>query len=33
VLLGVTQKVLSNYANHLIGTEINPAFAAYCWEA
>lgn len=32
VLLGVTQKVLSNYANHLMGTEINEAFAGYRWE-
>jgi len=31
-LLGVTQKVLSNYANHLMGTEINEAFAGYRWE-
>lgn len=32
VLLGVTQKVLSNYANHLMGTELNEAFAGYRWE-
>lgn len=32
VLLGVTQKVLSNYANHLMGTELNEAFAGFRWE-
>lgn len=32
VLLGVTEKVLSNYANHLMGTQLNEAFADYRWE-
>lgn len=31
VVLGVTQKTLSNYANHLLGTPLNPAFEAERW--
>lgn len=32
VILGVTQKTLSNYANHLLQTPINEAFAAEQWS-
>lgn len=32
VLLGVTQKTLSNYANHLIDTPIDGAFEAARWQ-
>lgn len=31
VVLGVTQKTLSNYANHLLGTPLNPAFESERW--
>ncbi|MBU6248891.1 MAG: carboxymuconolactone decarboxylase family protein [Xanthomonadaceae bacterium] len=31
VVLGVTMKTLSNYANHLTGTATNPEFAAEAW--
>ena len=31
VVLGVTQKTLSNYANHLLGTPLNPAFEPERW--
>lgn len=33
VILGVTQKTLSNYANHLLKTPVNDAFAAEQWTA
>lgn len=33
VILGVTQKTLSNYANHLLKTPVNEAFAAEQWSA
>lgn len=32
VVLGVTQKTLSNYANHLLQTPINPAFDSERWS-
>jgi uncharacterized peroxidase-related enzyme len=32
VVLGVTMKTLSNYTNHLTGTEVNPQFAAETWS-
>lgn len=32
VVLGVTQKTLSNYANHLLKTPINPAFESEHWS-
>lgn len=32
VVLGVTQKTLSNYANHLLDTPLNPAFEADRWS-
>ena len=31
VVLGVTQKILSNYANHLLGTPLNPEFQSEAW--
>lgn len=31
VILGVTQKTLSNYANHLLNTQLNPAFESEQW--
>lgn len=33
VILGVTQKTLSNYANHLLQSPINDAFAAERWSS
>jgi uncharacterized peroxidase-related enzyme len=33
VILGVTQKILSNYANHLLQTPLNAAFEAERWTA
>lgn len=33
VILGVTQKTLSNYANHLLQPPINEAFAAERWSS
>lgn len=32
VLLGVTQKTISNYTNHLAGTPLDEAFEAFAWE-
>lgn len=32
VILGLAQKVMSNYVNHLAATPIDPPFAAYVWE-
>ena len=32
VVLGVTMKTLSNYANHLTGTQTNPELAAHAWS-
>lgn len=32
VVLGVTQKTLSNYANHLLATPLNPAFESERWS-
>jgi alkylhydroperoxidase family enzyme len=32
VVLGVTQKTLSNYANHLAGTPVDAAFAQFAWK-
>ncbi len=32
VVLGVTQKTLSNYANHLLKTPLNPAFESERWS-
>jgi AhpD family alkylhydroperoxidase len=31
VVLGVTMKTLSNYANHLTGTTVNPELASEAW--
>jgi len=33
VMLGVAQKTLSNYANHLLQTPLNPAFESECWSS
>lgn len=33
VVLGVGQKTLSNYTNHLVGTELDKAFAGRAWQA
>lgn len=33
VVLGVTMKTLSNYANHLTGTTVNPELASEAWTA
>jgi len=33
VVLGIGMKTLSNYTNHLAGTELDPAFAANAWQA
>lgn len=32
VVLGVAMKTLSNYANHLTGTQTNPEFASEAWK-
>lgn len=32
VLLGVSHKVMSNYANHFAKTPVDPAFAGEAWE-
>jgi len=32
VVLGVSMKTLSNYANHLMGTPINEELAQFAWE-
>lgn len=32
VVLGVSMKTLSNYANHLTGTRTNPELAAHAWK-
>ena len=31
VLVGVTQKTLSNYTNHLAETPVDPAMKAHAW--
>lgn len=33
VILGISQKTLSNYTNHVVGTELDAAFAGRAWEA
>lgn len=32
VVLGVTMKTLSNYANHMTGTQTNPELSAFAWQ-
>ena len=32
VVLGVAQKVMSNYTNHLANTPIDAPFKAYAWQ-
>ncbi|WP_366524330.1 hypothetical protein [uncultured Roseobacter sp.] len=31
VILGVAQKVLSNYTNHIAQTPVDPAFTQFTW--
>lgn len=31
VILAIAVKTISNYSNHIFHTEVDPAFAAYCW--
>ena len=33
VVLGVTMKTLSNYVNHLAGTELDQQFSAFAWKS
>lgn len=33
VVLGVTLKIITNYANHMTHTELNPELAAFRWSA
>lgn len=33
VVLGVTLKIMTNYANHITHTELNPELSAYVWNA
>ncbi len=33
VVLGVAMKTISNYTNHIAGTELDAAFADFAWEA
>ncbi|MDE4134885.1 carboxymuconolactone decarboxylase family protein [Phaeobacter sp. QD34_3] len=32
IILGLSQKVLSNYTNHVAQTAVDPAFQAFAWE-
>ena len=32
VILGISQKVMSNYTNHLAGTPVDTVFKKYAWE-
>jgi uncharacterized peroxidase-related enzyme len=32
VILGVAMKAISNYANHVANTELDPAFAEFAWQ-
>ena len=32
ILVGVSQKVLSNYVNHLAQTPVDPPFTVYAWQ-
>ncbi len=32
IVLGISQKVLSNYTNHLMNTPVDSAFEAFSWE-
>ncbi|MGD2055100.1 MAG: hypothetical protein PVG45_13450 [Gammaproteobacteria bacterium] len=31
ILVGVAQKTLSNFINHIAGTPLDKAFEEYCW--
>jgi len=33
VVLGVAMKTISNYTNHIAGTELDAAFADFAWKA
>ena len=33
VVLGVAMKTISNYTNHIAGTELDAAFADFAWQA
>jgi len=33
VVLGVAMKTISNYTNHIAGTELDEAFSAHAWQA
>jgi len=33
VVLGIAMKTISNYTNHIAGTELDEAFAAHAWQA
>ncbi|MFN2309752.1 MAG: carboxymuconolactone decarboxylase family protein [Gammaproteobacteria bacterium] len=33
VILGVGQKTLSNYTNHIVGTELDAVFSSRAWQA
>jgi len=33
VVLGVAMKTISNYTNHIAGTELDAAFAGHAWQA
>ena len=32
IILGVSQKVISNYTNHIANTPVDPAFQAFTWK-
>ena len=32
IILGISQKVLSNYVNHVANTPVDKAFAGFTWE-
>ncbi len=33
IILGLSQKVISNYSNHIANTPVDPAFKKYEWQA
>lgn len=32
IILGISQKVISNYTNHIAGTEVDAPFKSFTWE-
>jgi alkylhydroperoxidase family enzyme len=32
IILGVSQKVISNYTNHIANTPVDPPFQAFAWK-